>query len=130
MNANMPPLSRREMLRRTAHGFGWLAFAGLYGQRAEADSTRAPHFPARARNVILLFMDGGVSHVDTFDPKPRLARENGQPFGQKMDATQFDNNGSVLASPWDFKRYGQSGTPVSDLFPHLGGVADELCVIR
>lgn len=122
-------LSRREMLRRTAHGFGWLAFAGLCGRRSEA-ALPQPHFVPRARNVILLFMDGGVSQVDSFDPKPRLARENGQPFRQKTDATQFDNNGAVLASPWEFKPRGQSGTPVSDLFPHMGEMADELCVIR
>ncbi len=132
MTAPPSPLnvSRREMLRRTAHGFGWLAFAGLFGQRGAAASAQVPHLAPRAKNVILLFMDGGVSHVDSFDPKPRLARENGQPFRQKIDATQFDSNGAILASPWAFQPRGQCGTEISDLFPHIGGLADDLCVIR
>lgn len=75
-------------------------------------------------------MDGGVSHVDSFDPKPRLRRENGQRFAMKMEPTQFEDNGAVLGNLWDFKKYGQSGLPVSDLFPFIGGRADDLCVIR
>ena len=89
-----------------------------------------PHLAPRAKNVILLFMDGGVSQVDSFDPKPRLTAEHGKPFGLKVEATQFDNIGHVLASPWEFRQHGQAGIPVSALFPHLGAMADELCVIR
>jgi hypothetical protein len=90
----------------------------------------ATHFAPRARSVILLFMDGGVSQVDSFDPKPRLRAEHGQPFRPKMDATQFDNVGAVLASPWEFQRHGKSGLDVSALFPRMGAMADELCVVR
>jgi hypothetical protein len=93
-------------------------------------SARPPHFPAKARNVIFLYMDGGPSQVDTFDPKPRLRKEHGQPFKMKMEPTQFNNNGNTLGCPWEFKNYGQSGMPVSDLFPHVAECADELCVIR
>jgi len=121
-------LSRRDMLRRSAHGFGWLALAGLMRQRGGAMDR--PVRPARAKNVILLFMDGGVSQVDSFDPKPRLTQEHGKPFQFKMDATQFDNNGSIFGSPWAFHPSKGAGIPVSDLFPHLRSVADELCIVR
>ncbi len=138
------PMSRREMLRRCASGFGAVALASLMADKAFAGlstplatphvkgplAPRAPHFTPRARSVIFLYMDGGPSQVDTFDPKPRLDRDNGKPFAMKMEPTQFNNNGNTLASPWKFRRYGQSGIPVSDLFPHVGQLADDLCVIR
>src|SRR5262249_23859758 len=85
---------------------------------------------AKAKNVIFLFMDGGPSQVDTFDPKPRLAREHGQPIKMKVPRTQFNNVGTVFQSPWQFKQRGQSGLWVSDLFPHIAECADDLCVIR
>ena len=75
-------------------------------------------------------MDGGVSQVDTFDPKPELDKQNGKPFPSKIEKTQFNNIGNSLASPWKFKNYGESGTPVSDLFPHVGQRVDDLAVIR
>lgn len=139
------PLSRREMLAQCANGFGALAFTALLAETARggADSTglpssapsgapgpRRPHFPARARSVIFLYMDGGPSQVETFDPKPRLTKEDGQPFGMKMEPTQFNNNGNTFGCPWEFNRHGQSGLPVSTLFPHVAGCADDLCVIR
>ena len=137
------PVSRREMLARSAHGFGALALLGLLSDRAFGATvateparprndlrSRPPHFPPRARNVIFLYMDGGPSQVDTFDPKPRLNREHGQPFALKMEPTQFNDNGTTLGSPWEFRRYGQSGIPVSDLFPYVGQCADDLCVVR
>lgn len=136
------PLNRREMLARCASGFGSVALAGLWSGRAfgrvltsgAADrnpmAPRPPHFAPKVKNVIFLYMDGGPSQVDTFDPKPRLDAENGQPFGMKMEKTQFNNNGNTLASPWKFKQYGESGLPVSDLFPHVARHADKLCVIR
>src|SRR5207249_4128251 len=80
---------------------------------------RPTHHRARAKSVIFLYMDGGPSQMDTFDPKPRLAREHGQPPRFRVEATQFNNNGTVLQSPWRFHQYGQSGIPVSDLFPHV-----------
>ena len=128
-------LTRREMLARCANGFGGVALASLLANEAVAKPTNplAPkpsHFPAKAKSIIFLYMDGGPSHVDTFDPKPRLTKENGKPFGLKMEATQFNNRGKTLASPWKFQHYGQSGIPVSDLFPHIARQADKLCVIR
>ncbi len=116
-----------------------VALAGLFGREALASDAGeilaeralgATHLPARARSVIFLYMDGGPSQVDTFDPKPRLADYNGKPFPMTMAPTQFNNNGNTLASPWKFQQFGESGLWVSDLFPHVAGVADELCVIR
>ena len=75
-------------------------------------------------------MDGGVSQVDSFDPKPRLTAEHGQPFKMKMEPTQFNNNGSTFGSPWNFKQYGQCGAWVSDLFPHIAECVDDLAIIR
>jgi hypothetical protein len=135
------PVSRRQMLVRCANGFGAVALAALRAERASgapgapegATNPLAPrptHFPPRATRVIFLYMDGGPSQVDTFDPKPRLDREHGQPIGMKVPATQFNNVGKVLASPWKFRRYGESGLPVSDLFPHVATCIDDLCVIR
>ncbi len=123
-------LSRRAMLQRASTGFGALAFAGLSGRAADSASSRTTHHAPRAKRVIFLFMDGGPSQVDTFDPKPRLRAEHRKPFPMRIDATQFDAIGKTLASPWEFSARGQSGTPVSQLFPHLGGCADDLCVIR
>jgi len=133
------------MLSRSANGFGALALMGLLGGKAFGNALsstadparkpgplapRPPHFAPRARNVIFLYMDGGPSQVDTFDPKPRLQKESGQPFKMKMEPTQFNDNGLTLGSPWSFRNYGQCGLPVSDLFPRVGEFADELCVIR
>ncbi|HEV3259165.1 MAG TPA: DUF1501 domain-containing protein [Gemmataceae bacterium] len=131
------PLSRRQMLRQCANGFGALALTALLAESASGRpkdkdplAPRLPHHRARARNVIFLFMDGGPSQVDTFDPKPRLAKEHGRPIKMKVPPTQFNNVGTVLQSPWAFKPRGQSGIPVSDLFPHVAGCVDDLAVIR
>jgi hypothetical protein len=75
-------------------------------------------------------MDGGPSQVDTFDPKPRLTKEHGQPIKTKVAPTQFNDVGKVLQSPWKFKQYGQSGIPVSELFPHVAQHVDDLCIVR
>ena len=133
------PLSRRAMLGRCANGFGALALLTLLDEAARGEGAaaggadlagRPPHFPARAKRVIFLYMDGGPSQVDTFDPKPRLQRESGQPFKARMEPTQFNDNGLTLGSPWEFKAHGQSGLPVSALFPHVAARADDLCVVR
>ena len=92
--------------------------------------SRPPHHAAKARSVIFLYMDGGPSQVDTFDPKPRLDREHGQPIKVKTHPTQFNNVGNVLRCPWKFRRYGESGIPVSDLFPHVGRCVDDLAIVR
>jgi len=124
------------MLTQCASGFGAFALSALLGDQALGAADKDPlaprpsHYAAKAKNVIFLFMDGGPSQVDTFDPKPRLARENGQPIKMKVPPTQFNNVGSVLQSPWRFKPHGQSGIPVSDLFPHVAECVDDLAIIR
>jgi hypothetical protein len=134
-----PPLDRRGFLRQAGCGFGAVALAALLANRdieaagqqpASPLAPRPPHFRPQAKNVIFLYMDGGPSQVDTFDPKPRLTKDHGQPFAMKMEPTQFNNNGSTLGSPWKFKQYGESGIPVSDLFPHVAQHVDKLAVIR
>lgn len=132
------PISRRDMLKRSANGFGALALSALMMDKAYGVSDvktnpmapRAPHFRPKAKNVIFLYMDGGVSQVDSFDPKPRLDKENGKPFSMKVEPTQFDNNGNTLGTLWPFKQYGESGTPVSSLFPHVAECVDDLCIVR
>ena len=126
---------------QAAQGFGGVALAGMLSAEAARAAgprethllPRETHFPAKAKRIIFLYMDGGPSQVDTFDPKPVLAKFNGQDPHRvfKVEPTQFNNVGKVLQSPWGFKRYGQSGLPVSDLFPTIGrDCADDLCVIR
>ena len=117
--------SRREWLRRSSSGFGLLALAGL---NARTVLGAAP--PAQVKTVILCYMSGGVSHVDSFDPKPKLRELHGKPMPVNVERTQFNNNGNVFASPFEFKKCGQSGLEISDIFPQLREVADELCVIR
>ena len=95
---------------------------------ANASGSETNHRP-RAKNVIFCFMDGGVSHVDSFDPKPKLDRHDGQPFRDSSNPTA-NGNRQWLKSPWTFRRHGQSGLPVSDLFPHIASCADDLAVIR
>jgi hypothetical protein len=134
-----PPLDRRGFLRQAGCGLGAVALAALWAEREIKGSgeqnrdplaPRTPHFKPRAKNVIFLYMDGGPSQVDTFDPKPRLNKDHGQPFALKMEPTQFNNNGSTFGSPWKFQPYGESGIPVSELFPHVARHVDKLCVIR
>ena len=134
-------LSRREMLKRFACGFGSLAFSALYGSstalagpaRPHPLLPRTPHFKPRARSIIFLYMDGGVSQVDSFDYKPLLEKHHGEdPYKAmgRLEKTQFANVGKVMKSPWKFAQHGQSGLWVSDLFPHLAKQADQLCVIK
>jgi len=130
------------MLTRCASGFGALALAALHadqsfaGQNATISAPghagHGPHHRVRAKRVGVLYMDGGPSQVDTFDPKPMLDQYHGQDPARLFDVepTQFNNNGKVLASPWKFRRYGKSGIPVSELFPHIAQCVDELAVIR
>jgi hypothetical protein len=135
-----PTYSRRDLLRLSANGFGLLALADLLAETGRGADTpidaknplavRAPHFKARAKRVIVLFMHGGPSQVDTFDPKPELATHDGKPFPGEKPRVQFAKTGDLLASPWAFKPGGKCGTPVSDLFPHVRERADDLCVIR
>ncbi|MEM9161196.1 MAG: DUF1501 domain-containing protein, partial [Verrucomicrobiota bacterium] len=127
-------ISRREFFKKSSMGFGTLALSGVMQQDLLGAQSplypKTPHHAPKAKSVIFLYMDGGVSQVDSFDPKPQLDKENGQAPKFKVDATVFNKNGNLLKSPWEFKRYGQSGLPISDLFPHIGSCADDLCVIR
>lgn len=124
-----PQLStRREFLKRCGLGFGSLALADLLCQPARASQT-GPHFRPRARSVIHVFLNGGVSQVDTFDPKPELTKRDGQMLPYENLQTER-RTGVALASPFTFRNHGQSGIPISDLFPNLARCADEMAVIR
>ena len=133
------PISRRDMLAQCAGGFGAVAMAALLGDQSFAGdqqiignpmNPRPAQFNAKCKNVIFLYMDGGPAQMDTFDPKPLLTKEHGQPFKMKMEPTQFNNNGATLGSPWEFKPGGKCGTPVSDLFPNIRNCMDDIAVIR
>ncbi|PYM09650.1 MAG: hypothetical protein DME18_17625, partial [Verrucomicrobia bacterium] len=123
-------LTRRQMLRRMCAGFGMLGLSGLLGPQAVfgASALPAPHFRPRAKRVIFLFMNGGPSHVDTFDPKPALETFAGQqPTGElykKSKGTGF------MPSPLQFQRCGQSGIDVSETLPDLGRIIDDCCIVR
>lgn len=126
-------LNRREMLRRSSTGFGALAMAGLLGSSqsaARGEASNKTHFPARAKHVIFCYMSGGVSHLDTFDPKPLLYQMAGQPLPVKVERTQFNDNGKIFPSPFPFTPHGQSGIEVSSLFPQVAEHVDRLAVIR
>ncbi|MBL9129444.1 MAG: DUF1501 domain-containing protein, partial [Verrucomicrobiales bacterium] len=130
-------LSRRSLLATAANGFGALALRGLLGSPAFAAAgplvPKPPHAAPRARSVIFLFMEGAVSQVDSFDYKPMLEKHHGEDPRRaigKLEKTQFENIGTVLRSPWKFSRHGRSGLWISDLFPHVAGQADKLCVVR
>jgi hypothetical protein len=124
------------MLRSSCAGFGYLALQGVLGLESASAAVvdplapKRPHFPARAKRVIFLLMKGGPSQVDTFDPKPLLDRDHGKPPPFALPRVKFAQTGNLLKSPWKFKHYGQSGLPVSDLFPHVAKHVDDLCIIR
>jgi Protein of unknown function (DUF1501) len=130
-------LSRREMLGRVGAGFGSLGLAALchdqklFAAPAAANplSAKAPHFPARAKHVIHLFMNGGPSQVDTFDPKPALTKYNGQ-RPPSSDVKTERRTGGLLMSPFAFKKHGQSGIEVSEIFPNVAECIDDICVLR
>lgn len=142
MKRTMAGIPRRVMLRQAANGFGALALGALLGSPGRLAAAvgsgaggvvRSPHFRARARSVIFLFMEGAVSQVDSFDYKPLLAKHHGEDPRRaigKLEKTQFEQIGKVLKSPWAFSQRGQSGLWMSDLFPHLAERADDLCVLR
>jgi len=131
-NFQSTPINRRELLKASGFGFGAFALDAMSGLAQGEEQKRGPHHEAKAKNVIFLYMDGGVSHVDSFDPKPALKEHNGKNPADffKVAPTQFNNNGKILASPWDFKPYGQSGIVVSDLFPNIAQHVDDMAVVR
>lgn len=131
------PLSRRAWLRAAGLGLGSIGLASLLADELVARNPvgpltpRSPHFAPKAKRVIFLFMHGGPSSVDTFDPKERLDRDHGKPLPFKRPLA-FDKSdpGPLMKSPWPFRPGGKSGIPVSDLFPHVRECADDLCIIR
>ncbi len=133
-------LTRRAFLRRAGMGFGVLGLAGLLDSRGLLSASakaadyvnplrpRPPHFPARAKRVIHLFMNGGPSHVDTFDPKPALEKYAGKPIPNNRPTER--KTGAAFPSPYKFQKYGQSGIEVSELFAHTAECIDDIAVIR
>ncbi|HVJ87966.1 MAG TPA: DUF1501 domain-containing protein [Caulifigura sp.] len=135
----MLPASRREFLRRSGFGLGALALPGLLadaglsspvlGATQAPMAPRMPHFPAKAKHVIHIFCNGGPSHVDTFDPKPKLNEYHGKELPSQNLKTER-KTGAALGSPFKFKKYGESGIEVSDLFAHVGQCIDDIAVVR
>lgn len=130
--------SRRDLLATAGTGFGLLALADLLSaiertsipSAANPYAVRRPHHAPRAKHVIFLYMPGGPSHVDLFDPKPRLAIDNGKPLPFEKPKLERTKTGNLLASPWKFQKHGQSGIEVSELLPRIASCIDDLCVIR
>lgn len=125
--------SRRDFLARSSHGFGAMALWHLLAEEGRAVESQ-PQFPAQAKNVIFIFMMGGQSHLDLFDPKPKMAAMHGQPMPESLVQAKKSATGGILervmASPNKFKRYGKSGIAFSELLPNTAAMADELCLIR
>lgn len=133
------PLHRRELLRRAGVGFGILAVADLLNQSNSASASRAATTPPvpnalryrpRARSCIFLYMPGGPSQIDLFDPKPEVAKRHGEPLPIQKPKLMHSKTTDLFASPWQFDRHGESGIAVSRLLPHIAGQADELCIVR
>jgi hypothetical protein len=131
------PQSRRDWLLQTGAGFGGLALSALMADSSHAVvdplAAKSPHFAPRVNRVIMLFMFGGPSHLDTFDPKPILTRDSGRPLAaeKRPRVVSFPNRmGNLVGSPFEFAQHGESGTWVSSLFPHVATHVDDLCVIN
>ena len=126
-------LSRREMIRRSGIGFGTAALGSLLadsaaGERKSPMAPQPPHFTPKAKRVIHLFMNGGPSHVDTFDPKPALAKNAGKELPFNLPTER--KTGAAFPSPYRFNKFGESGTEVSEIFPHVAQCVDDIAVIR
>ena len=127
-------VSRRQLLERAACDFGSLALAGLYADAQAAErqsplSPKLPHLPSRAKRSVFIFMQGSPSQVDTYDYKPRFANEDGKKVKFKVARTRKVTPKRVFKSLWKFRRYGECGRWVSELFPHLARYVDDYCVI-
>ena len=132
-------MNRRQLLKRSAVGFGNLALASLLARDSDAlakddaqkrTSAQQPHFPPRAKRVIFLFMKGGPSHVDTFDRKPQLDKDHGKELPFDKPRITFAPTAKLLKSPWRFRKYGECGKEVSELFPHVGQHVDDICFLH
>ena len=128
------PLTRRDMLRKASAGFPLLSLTGLLAQESTAQAnplaSKLPHHRPRAKSVIFLFMGGGPSQVDLFDPKPTLVKHAKKKIPIKLPRITRDSTPNCRPSPYKFKRHGESGTVISELLPHLHRCADDLCVVR
>jgi len=140
-------LTRRELLGRLGNGFAGLSLLGMLASEAEppkqkrlvrplaanqlceSPGAQSRPLPAKAKRVVFLFANGGPSHVDSFDPKPMLTKHHGEPLPYNNLPTER-RTGTCFKSPFEFKKYGQSGIEVSDLFPNVGSCIDDICVIR
>ncbi len=126
-------MTRRDMLRQTGLGFGSIALTSMLQEQVFAGNLLAPkkpHFKPRVNRVIFLFMKGGPSQVDTFEYKPLLQRDHGKPLPFAKPKVTFAKTGNLLGSPWKFKRYGQCGHKVSELFPHVAKHVDDICFLH
>ncbi len=128
-------VSRRELLSKMSLGFGGLAFSAMLGRQSGAsvdgqNSQQGSHFAPRASRVIFLFMHGGPSHIDLFDPKPELTKRDGQPLPFKGSRVVFAERGNLMRSPWKFRQHGEAGLPMSELWQDLPSVTDELCMVH
>jgi len=124
-------MNRRELLRTMGAGFGALGLIDTLGANETENplAPKNPHFAPRAKRVIFLFLNGGLSQVDTFDPKPELTRRDGEPLpGPRIQTDRAA--GHLMRSPWTFRKHGQSGIEVSEIFPKVGATIDDFCVIR
>ena len=110
--------SRRNFLKLTSGGISGLALSSLINAAGGSVTPRLHHEP-KAKSVIFLYMSGGVSHVDSFDPKPALKEHHGKPMPGNIERTQFDANGNLMASPWEYKRWGESGLEMTNMFHDL-----------
>src|SRR5262249_48676384 len=125
------PLLRRQFLRDAGAGLGAVALAWMLGENAAAEGGSQFHFPPRAKRVVQIFACGGVSHIDTFDHKPEVARLDGRELtGKGKVETFFGRPGRLMRSPFAFRRHGESGQWVSSLLPYLAECVDDLTVIR
>ena len=139
MTHTHPLLSRRDLLASAGGGFGLLALQDLLASEVavaapdrsvQPFAVRTPHHTPRAKRCIFLYMPGGPSQIDLFDPKPRVSAENGEPLPFEKPKLERTKTGNLLASPWKFSRHGQSGIEVSELLPQMASHIDDLCVIR
>ena len=142
MRHSIPKVHRRTMLKRSALGFGHLAMSAMLADEVAASvdggnatgkdplAPQSPHFVPRAKRVIFLFMKGGPSHVDTFDYKPQLQKDDGKELPFAKPRVQFAKTNKLLKSPWKFKPCGEVGIQVSELFPHVSQCVDDLCFLH
>src|SRR6266566_5936384 len=132
---NLPPFTRRDALKKFATGFGMARFAAMASPLAVAETAgnpwtpKPPHFAPKAKHVIVVFLQGGLSQVDSFDCKPMLDKYDGKPMHYETPRTEFAT-GALMRSPFTFQKYGHNGIEVSEIFPHMAGIIDEFCIVR